>query len=106
MDTLRGNLVDLVNTLVKLRLNCTDVVERRKLRQTIKMLRTVLDEVLEEELDRNDADYLVALGELQSAVKTADSALKEVRRTSEAIEEAVRAVKAVDKIVEFFSPFL
>jgi len=100
MDTLRAGISDVVNTLNKLMGNSTDPDEQEQIQKVLRVLFMLWEEVIRQEIDSSTAKYKAALDALSKAEKTAQDAIKDINKVADAIETAVKAAKAVDKIVK------
>lgn len=101
METLRKGISDTVNELNKLIRLAEDPVQETRLRQLRRIYYLLWEEVIRKEIDRNTADYQAALTSLQQAHATIEAAKRDIAKIAEAIDTAVAAAKAVNKIVDF-----
>lgn len=101
METLREGISDTVNELNKLIRLAVDPVQETRLRQLRRIYYLLWEEVIRKEIDRNTADYQAALTSLQQAHETIETAKRDIAKIAEAIDTAVAAAKAVNKIVDF-----
>jgi hypothetical protein len=99
MDTLREGLSDTVNELNKLLLVTQDPVEETRIRQLRRIYFNLWEEVILKEIDRHTAAYKEALGCLDQAHQTIETAKRDIAQVAAAIELAATAAKAVDRIV-------
>ncbi len=61
------------------------------------------DQAVHNLYDTNSADYLAAIDTLQTATSSVRDAAKDLSKVASAINTAVAAAKAVDKVVGFLS---
>ncbi|OGP68903.1 MAG: hypothetical protein A2031_05925 [Deltaproteobacteria bacterium RBG_19FT_COMBO_43_11] len=106
METLRGNISDLVNILNKLRNNSDDPLQQEKLQKILRILFMLWEEVIRQTLDSNTPAYKTALQSLSEAEKTATKAITDIKKVADAIKAAVKAAKAVDAVVGVIGPIL
>lgn len=99
METIRGNISDLVNVLNKLRNNIGDSAEQEQLQKILRVLFMLWEEVIRQSLDSSTTAYQTALQSLSDAEQTATDALTDIGKTADAIKAAVKAAKAVDAVV-------
>ena len=100
METLRGTISDTVNELNKLLLKTTDPEEEKKIRQLRRIYFALWEEVIKQEIDNRTPDFKEAIDSLKVAHDAAVQAKEDLQKISEAINRAVAAAKAVDKIVK------
>jgi hypothetical protein len=101
METLREGISDTVNELNKLLRSATDPAQESRLRQLRRIYYLLWEEVIATEIDRTTTDYQEALTSLKQAHRTIEAARRDIARIAEAIDTAVAAAKAVNKIVDF-----
>ena len=99
METLRQNLVDAINELNKLILATEDEEIERQIRWMRKLYVQLLEEVIKQEIASNTVEFQAAIEGLQAAKKAAVEAKEDIEKVAKAIERAVQAAKAVDKVV-------
>jgi len=102
--TLRGGLSDLVNTLNKLRNNTDDPDEADRIQKVLRVLFALWEEVIHQDINSQTAAYAKALSSLGEAKAAVQDALTDLKKTAKAINSAVKAAKAVDKIVKLIGP--
>lgn len=99
METLRLGISDTVNELNKL-LRITRVCEEEtQIRQLRRIYYNLWEEVIEQEINKNTSQYKEALEALAKAQQTIEVAKTDIGKVADAINYAVIAAKAVDKIV-------
>jgi hypothetical protein len=101
MESLRKGISDTVNELNKLLRLTSDPEQETRLRQLRRIYYLLWEEVIEKEIDKNTADYKAALDSLDLAHDTIETAKRDIKKIAEAIDKAVAAAKAVNKIVDF-----
>jgi hypothetical protein len=101
MESLRKGISDTVNELNKLLRLTSDPEQETRLRQLRRIYYLLWEEVIEKEIDKNTADYKAALDSLDLANETIETAKRDIKKIAEAIDKAVAAAKAVNKIVDF-----
>jgi hypothetical protein len=106
METLRGNISDLVNILNKLFNNSDDSAEQEQLRKILRILFMLWEEVIRQTLDSKTPAYKTALKSLSEAEKTAKKAMDDISKVADAIKGAVKAAKAVDAVVGLIGPII
>jgi hypothetical protein len=99
MVTLRGTLGDAINELNKLLLKTSDPEEEKKIRQLRRIYFTLFEEVIMQEINRGTQEFKEAIDSLEIARKEAVEAKKDIAKIAEAINKAIAAAKAVDRIV-------
>jgi len=99
--TIRSGISDLVNELNKVRNNTTVAQEQIDLQKIINALFILWQQVIFDQMDKNDANYKAAIKSLNDAEKVAKGAVKDMGQVADAIKTATAAAKAVDKIVNF-----
>ena len=99
--TIRSGISDLVNELNKVRNNTTVAQEQIDLQKIINALFILWQQVIFDQMDKNDANYKAAIKSLNDAEKIAKGAVKDMGEVADAIKTATAAAKAVDKIVNF-----
>ena len=104
METLRGNISDLVNILNKLRNNIGDPAEQEQIQKILRFLFMLWEEIIRQTLDSTTPAYKAALQSLGEAEQTATDALNGIAKTADAIKVAVKAAKAVDAVVGVVGP--
>jgi hypothetical protein len=100
METLRSNVSDAVNELNKLLLKTKDSEEKKKIRKVRRIYFALYEEVIKQEIKSNTHEFEEAIDSLQVARDAAVEAKKDINKIAEAINKAVIAAKAVDKIVK------
>lgn len=100
METLRGNISDTVNELNKLLLKTTDPEEEGKLRNLRRIYFALWEEVIKQEIDSKTGEFREAIDSLKVARDAAIKAKEDLEKIAEAIDKAVAAAKAVDRIVK------
>ena len=100
MSTLRTNISDAVNELNKLLRQTRDPEEESKLRRLRRFYFALWEEVIKQEIDSSTPDFKDAIEELGLAHKAALAAKEDVQKVADAINRAVSAAKAVDKVVK------
>jgi uncharacterized coiled-coil DUF342 family protein len=105
MKTLRGGISDLVNELNKLRNNIGDPAQQEEIQKTLRVLFTLWDEVIRQEINKNTAKYASAIESLEAATTSAKEAIADIGKVAAAIKLAVKAAKAVDKVVQLLAKF-
>ena len=98
---LRSGIGDLVNELVKVANNTTVAEEQIALQKLINALFILWQQVIIDQLNAKTPEYTAALTALGEGIEAAKNAKKDLARVSEAIAQATRAAKAVDKVVKF-----
>jgi hypothetical protein len=106
METLRGNISNLVNILNKLLNNTGDPLEQEQLQKILRVLFMLWEEVIRQTLDSNTPAYKAALQSLTDAEKTATTAITDINKIADTIKVAVKAAKAVDAVVGVIGPIL
>jgi hypothetical protein len=105
MNNLRTGLVNLINDLNTIARNSDDTDQQDEIIKLLRVLHTLLDEVVRRELDADTPQYQEALGVLKAATAQASAAVEDLRKTAEAIKTAVKAAKAVDQVVQLLGKF-
>ena len=100
METLRGNISDAVNELNKLLVKTTDPEEEQKIRKLRRIYFALWEEVIKQEIDSKTQEFKEAIDSLKVAHDAAVQAKKDIEKVAEAINRAVSAAKAVDRIVK------
>jgi len=100
METLRGNISDTVNELNKLLLKTTDPEEEGKIRKLRRIYFALWEEVIKQEIDSRTHEFKEAIDSLKVAHDAAVQAKEDIAKIAEAINRAVSAAKAVDRIVK------
>lgn len=100
METLRGNISDTVNELNKLLRETTDPEEEQKIRKLRRIYFALWEEVIEQEIDSRTPEFKEAIDSLKIARDAAIEAKEDIQKVAEAIDRAVSAAKAVDRIVK------
>jgi hypothetical protein len=100
METLRGNISDTVNELNKLLRETTDPEEEQKIRKLRRIYFALWEEVIEQEIDSRTPEFKEAIDSLKIARDAAIEAKEDIQKVAEAIDQAVSAAKAVDRIVK------
>ena len=96
---LRHQLTELLNELGKLMVVAPTEEEEQKIRRLIRILFAILDEVLKQEIQSNTKKYRDAIAALDESLELADAAKRDLKRIADAINKAVSAAKAVDKVI-------
>lgn len=99
-ETLRTGLSDVINSLNKVRNNTADVAEADEIQKVLRALNALWEEVIRQEINNETKAYARALEALGEADASAREALDDLGKTAKAIKTAVKAAKAVDKIVK------
>lgn len=100
METLRRNISDTVNELNKLLKKTTDPEEEEKLRKLRGIYFKLWEEVIKREIDNRTQEFKEAIDSLKVARDAAVQAKEDLQKVAEAIDRAVSAAKAVDRIVK------
>jgi len=100
METLRSNISDTVNELNKLLKETTDPEEEEKLRKLRGIYFKLWEEVIKQEIDNATQEFKEAIDSLKVARDAAVQAKEDLQKVAEAIDRAVSAAKAVDRIVK------
>lgn len=100
METIRQNLVNLINELNKLLILTTDPEEEEKIRRARRVSLSLLEEVIKQEIKSNTREFREAISSLKEAQDAVETAKQDVKKISDAINRTVLAAKAVDKIVK------
>jgi len=100
METLRGTISDTVNELNKLLREITDPGEEQKIRKLRRIYFALWEEVIEQEIDSRTPEFKEAIDSLKIARDAAIEAKEDIQKVAEAIDRAVSAAKAVDRIVK------
>ena len=100
METLRGTISDTVNELNKLLKKTTDPEEEEKLRKLRGIYFKLWEEVIKREIDNRTQEFKEAIDSLKVARDAAVQAKEDLQKVAEAIDRAVSAAKAVDRIVK------
>jgi hypothetical protein len=100
METLRRNISDTVNELNKLLKETTDPEEEEKLRKLRGIYFALWEEVIKQEIDNRTQAFKEAIDSLKVAHDAAVQAKEDLQKVAEAIDRAVSAAKAVDRIVK------
>jgi uncharacterized protein YnzC (UPF0291/DUF896 family) len=100
METLRKNISDTVNELNKLLKETTDPEEEEKLRKLRGIYFKLWEEVIKQEIDNGTQEFKEAIDSLKVARDAAVQAKEDLQKVAEAIDRAVSAAKAVDRIVK------
>jgi hypothetical protein len=101
--TLRGGLSDLINTLNKLRNNTNDPEVADEIQKKLQILFALFEEVIRQEINSETVAFAKATAALADAERAAKEALEDLGKTAKAIRKAVKAAKAVDKIVQLIA---
>ena len=100
METLRENIRDTLNELNKLLRKTTDPEEEEKLRKLRGIYFALWEEVIKQEIDNRTQEFKEAIDSLKVAYDAAVQAKEDLQKVAEAIDRAVSAAKAVDRIVK------
>ena len=100
METLRGNISDTVNELNKLLLKTTDPEEEGKIGKLRRIYFSLWEEVIKQDIDSRTHEFKEAIDSLKVAHDAAVQAKEDIAKIAEAINRAVSAAKAVDRIVK------
>lgn len=103
---LRSGLSDLINTLNKVRNNCTDSAAQAELQKLLGILMLLWEEVIRQTLDSSTRQYAEALESLEAAEQQAQKALADIKQIADVISSATKAAKAVDSVVQAVLPIL
>lgn len=106
MNDLKSLLTGLIDQLLTLKDATTDEGQKGQIDQIKRILFTLLDEALAQELDANDTDYKNAVTALTQATNTVNSAIADIKQAGAAIADAVTAAKLVDKALGLFATYL
>jgi len=99
MDTLRILIVEILNEL-NYQLRATDDgQEKKEIRRLKKILWMLLEDVIEQELDKNSQTYKDAIEALERADKDAKRATLDIKKCSESLNSIVDAIKILEKVV-------
>lgn len=98
--TLRSGISDTVNELNKLLLNTRDPEEEKRLRELLDIFFALWEVVIKQIIDNQTTEYREALEALSEAENYLEKAKSSIEDVAEAINKAVVAAKAVDKIVK------
>jgi hypothetical protein len=98
--TLRSGISDTVNVLNKFLLKTLDPAEESRLRKLRRIYFALWEEVIKQEIDNRSSDFKDALEALSIAEKYLEKAKSDIAEIADAINKAVIAAKAVDKIVK------
>jgi len=99
--TIRSGISDVVNVLNKVRNNTTVAQDQIDLQKIINALMILWQQVIFDQLDKTTDDYKAAIASLNDAEKSAKAALQGLQKVRDAIDDAVAAAKAVDKVINF-----
>lgn len=99
-SSLRGLLSDAVNELNKLLLATRNPDEESKIRKLTRIYFALWEEVIKQELDRSTKAFKDAIEELKQSKEATEEAKKDIEKIATAINRAVAAAKAVDKVVK------
>jgi hypothetical protein len=97
--TLRSGISDAVNELNKLLLNTRDPEAEAQLRKLRRIFFALWEEVIRQIIDNQTYEYKEALEALSIAENYLKKARSDIEEIADAINKAVLAAKAVDKIV-------
>lgn len=100
MATLRSGISDTLNELNKLLLKALDPDEEARIRKLRRTYFTLLEEVINQEIDNRTPDFKDAIEALSIAEQFIVKSKSDIEEVAEAINKAVIAAKAVDKIVK------
>lgn len=100
MATLRNTISDTVNELNKLALTTRDAEQQQSLIRLREKYFRLWEAIIKQEIDNRTEDFDNAVTALQKATATIEKAKKDVKNVGDAIEKAVFAAEAVDKIVK------
>ena len=103
---LRTGIANLTNELNRVRNNSTDALEREQLQKVLRVLFTLWEEVIRQNINQTTAKYRRALSAVDDAHAAARAALRDIHQTPDAIRAAVKAAKAIDRVVEVVSRVL
>lgn len=104
METLRGKLGDLINALQKLRNNSPDPEQQEQIQKILRVLFMLWEEVIRQTITRDTPQFNAALQSLGEAEKTATIAKDDMGKVADAINDAVKAAKALDGVVKVIGP--
>ena len=99
-------LIALIDRLLTLKDRISEPAQIAHINNVKRILFTLLDQVVEQDLDKNSRDYQNALRVLAEAKSAAESAVQNIEQTAAAIDKAVSAAKSVDKVVQLFVRYL
>jgi hypothetical protein len=100
METIRVNLVNLLNDLQKLLDLTTNSGMREKLRTHKRICFILLEEVVRQEIDSSTKEFSEAISSLKDAQKAVEVAKADNKKVADAINRIALAAKAVDQIVK------
>lgn len=100
MATLRSGISDTVNEINKLLLKTLDPAEEARLRRLRRIYFTLWEETIRQEIDNRTPDFKDAIEALTIAEKFLEKSRSDIEEVADAINKAVIAAKAVDKIVK------
>lgn len=98
--TLRSGISDTVNELNKLLLKTLNPEEEAHLRKLRRIYFALWEEVIKQTIDNRTFEYKDALEALSIAENSLEKAKSDIEGIADAINKAVLAAKAVDKIVK------
>ena len=99
-------LIALIDRLLTLKDRISDPAQIAHINNVKRILFTLLDHVVEQDLDRDSRDFQNALLVLAEAKSAAENAVQDIQQAAAAIDKAVSAAKAVDKVVQLFVRYL
>jgi hypothetical protein len=99
-DTLRSNLSDAVNEINKLIATTTDPDQLRQLHCLREFFFDLWEAVIKQDIDNTTQLYLTSITLLQQSEAAAKAAQADMAKVADAINKAVAAAKAVDKVVQ------
>ncbi len=99
MKTLRRSIVDAINELNKLLSLTKDEEQKQAIYKLKRILYTLLDEVIKQDLSNNTPLFQDALESLKEATEVSKKAIKDLEKVVDAINKTALAAKAVDKVV-------
>jgi len=100
MTTLRTCISDAVNELNKLLLTTQEPELEARIRRIRRIYFALWEEVIRQQINSLTPEFKDAIEQLDLAEKAASEAQKDVQEVAKAINAAVLAVKAVDKVVK------
>jgi len=100
METLRSGISDTVNELNKLLRKTTDPEFETRLRKLRRIFFALWEEVIKQEIDNRTYEFKEAIEALTASEAAIEEAMKDIAKIADAINKAVAATKAVDKVVK------
>jgi len=100
MATLRSGISDTVNELNKLLIKTRDSEEEAKIRKLRRIYFALWEEVIKQDIDKRTMEFKDATEALLIAEQYIEKAKSNIGEIADAINKAVVAAKAIDKIVK------